>query len=53
MAFGGRPEPGKKADLNEIIDESIVGGFILNVGDRRLDESIKTKLHNIKRELTN
>jgi len=44
---------GKKADLNEIIDESIVGGFILNVGDRRLDQSIKTKLHNIKRELTN
>lgn len=44
---------GKKADLNEIIDESIVGGFILNVGDRRLDQSIKTKLQNIKRELTN
>lgn len=44
---------GKKASLNEIIDESIVGGFILNVGDRRLDQSIKTQLHNIKRELTN
>jgi F-type H+-transporting ATPase subunit delta len=44
---------GKKASLNEIIDESIVGGFILNVGDKRLDQSIKTQLHNIKRELTN
>ena len=44
---------GKKASLNEIVDESIVGGFILNVGDRRLDQSIKTQLNNIKRELTN
>ena len=44
---------GKKASLNEIIDENIVGGFILNVGDRRLDQSIKTQLNNIKRELTN
>ena len=44
---------GKKASLNEIVDESIVGGFILNVGDRRLDQSIKTQLNNIERELTN
>jgi F-type H+-transporting ATPase subunit delta len=44
---------GKKARLNEIIDDNIVGGFILNVGDRRLDQSIKTQLNNIKRELTN
>jgi len=44
---------GKKASLNEIIDDNIVGGFILNVGDRRLDQSIKTQLNNIKRELTN
>jgi F-type H+-transporting ATPase subunit delta len=43
----------KKASLNEIIDESIVGGFVLNVGDRRLDQSIRTQLNNIKRELTN
>ena len=44
---------GKKAKLNEVVDESIVGGFVLNVGDRRLDQSIKTQLNNIKRELTN
>ena len=44
---------GKKASLNEIIDESIVGGFILNVGDRRLDQSIKSQLNHIRRELTN
>jgi F-type H+-transporting ATPase subunit delta len=44
---------GKKASLNEVVDESIVGGFVLNVGDKRLDQSIKTQLNNIKRELTN
>ena len=44
---------GKKAKLNEIIDDSIVGGFVLNVGDNRLDQSIKSQLNNIKRELTN
>ncbi len=44
---------GKKASLNEIIDEKIVGGFVLNVGDRRLDQSLRTQLSNIKRELTN
>ena len=44
---------GKKAKLNEIIDDNIVGGFVLNVGDNRLDQSIKSQLNNIKRELTN
>ena len=44
---------GRKAQLREIVDEDIVGGFVLNVGDKRLDQSIKTKLKNIKRELTN
>ena len=44
---------GKKAKLKEVVDESIVAGFVLNVGDRRLDHSIKTQLNNIKRELTN
>ena len=44
---------GKKAKLKEVVDESIVAGFVLNVGDRRLDQSIKTQLNNIKRELTN
>ena len=43
---------GKKADLKEIVDEDLVGGFVLRVGDYRLDQSIKTQLQNIKKELT-
>jgi F-type H+-transporting ATPase subunit delta len=43
----------KKPMLNEIVDDDIVGGFVLNVGDRRLDNSIKSQLAQLKRELTN
>ena len=43
---------GKKADLKEFVDEDLVGGFVLKVGDYRLDQSIKTQLQNIKKELT-
>ena len=43
---------GKKADLREHLDEDLVGGFVLKVGDYRLDQSIKTQLQNIKKELT-
>jgi len=44
---------GKEAKLDEIVDKNIVGGFVLNIGDKRLDQSIKSQLNSIKRELTN
>ena len=37
-------------DLNEIVDPSIIGGMILRVGDRQIDESIKRKLSNLEME---
>ncbi len=43
---------GKKAILKETIDEDLVGGFVLDVGDLRLDRSIKSQLSHIKKELT-
>lgn len=43
---------GKTAILKESIDKDLVGGFVLNVGDLRLDRSIKSQLSNIKKELT-
>ena len=43
---------GKKSDLEVKVDESIVGGFVMNIGDRQLDESVKSKLNKIHRELT-
>ncbi|OAB80203.1 ATP synthase F1 subunit delta [Cochleicola gelatinilyticus] len=38
--------------LNNTIDESIIGGFVLRVGDLQYDASIANKLDNIKREFT-
>lgn len=43
---------GKDAEINNIIDESILGGFILRVGDIQYDASIAHKLSKLKREFT-
>lgn len=44
---------GNQVTIENKIDESIVGGFILRVGDLRYDASISNKLSNLKREFTN
>ena len=41
---------GKKVTLENIIDPSIVGGFILKVGDKQYDASISGKMNNLRRE---
>lgn len=43
---------GKEAEINNVIDESILGGFILRVGDLQYDASISNKLNKLKREFT-
>ncbi len=42
-----------KVTIENKIDESIIGGFILRVGDLQYDASVANKLSNIKREFTN
>ena len=42
---------GKKPQLEEKIDDQIIGGFVLDVGSRRVDASIKSKLRKLKKEL--
>lgn len=39
-----------KYDIVNKIDESLIGGFILRIGDIQLDASVKTKLTNLKKE---
>ncbi|TGE19617.1 ATP synthase F1 subunit delta [Hymenobacter elongatus] len=34
--------------LEESIDESLIGGFILRVGDKQLDESVRTSLRKLR-----
>ena len=44
---------GNKVTIENKIDESIIGGFVLRVGDLQFDASIANKLSNLKREFTN
>lgn len=39
---------GKEVELIEHIDESLIGGFILRVGDQQIDDSIRRKLNDLK-----
>ncbi len=39
----------KKVSVENIVDESIIGGFILQIGDKQFDTSISGKLKNLKR----
>jgi F-type H+-transporting ATPase subunit delta len=40
-----------KVELEELVDPSLIGGFILRVEDSYLDASIRNKLNRIKKEL--
>ena len=44
---------GNKVSIENKIDESIIGGFVLRVGDLQYDASIANKLSSLKREFTN
>lgn len=41
---------GKEAEIKNIVDEDIIGGFILRVGDIQYNASIANKLNRLKRE---
>jgi len=40
---------GKTVDLNSTVDESIIGGLVLQVGNRVLDASIRHRLEKLRR----
>ena len=42
----------KSVELENIVDEDIIGGFILRVGDIQYNASIANKLNKLKREFT-
>jgi len=39
---------GKKVELKEKINQEIIGGFVLKIGDRQVDQSVKSKLQKLK-----
>ncbi|QCK13814.1 ATP synthase F1 subunit delta [Mangrovivirga cuniculi] len=42
----------KTPNISTSIDPSLIGGFILTIGDKRLDQSVKGKLNRIKQAIT-
>lgn len=42
----------KQVELVEKVDADMIGGFVLNVGDRQIDASIKNKLKELKLKFT-
>jgi F-type H+-transporting ATPase subunit delta len=43
----------KKVTIENTIDPSIIGGFILRIGDKQYNASVANRLHVLKRELSN
>lgn len=42
---------GKKVELETTVDESLLGGYVLRIGDKQIDDTLKSKLNNLRREL--
>ena len=40
-----------KVELQEVVDKSIIGGFVLKIEDNLIDASVKSKLRKIEKEL--
>ena len=43
---------GKDIEVESIVDDTIIGGFILRIGDIQYNESISNQLSKLKREFT-
>lgn len=43
----------KSITIENIVDESIIGGFVLRIGDKQYNASIASQLQTLKRELLN
>lgn len=43
---------GKEVEINSVIDDSIIGGFVLRIGDIQYNASVANKLSKLKREFT-
>jgi F-type H+-transporting ATPase subunit delta len=41
-----------KPEVTEVIDESLIGGFIVRMDDKQVDASVSTQFKNLKQRLT-
>jgi ATP synthase F1 delta subunit len=45
-------QTGQEIDLEAVVDEDVVGGLVLRVGNRVLDASVRAKLERLRKELS-
>ena len=43
-------ETGKKIQLKESVDPALIGGFVLRVGDRQIDSSVRNSLRKLRND---
>jgi len=41
----------KKLELKERVDKDLLGGFVLRIGDKQIDDSVSSKLRDLKKKL--
>jgi len=51
IAAALEPVVGKKLNITTHQNKAIIGGFIVNIGDRRIDHSIRTRLNGMRAAL--
>ncbi|MBC8110357.1 MAG: ATP synthase F1 subunit delta [Verrucomicrobia bacterium] len=44
---------GKQVELAEKVDAELIGGYVLQIGDTQIDESVRSKLRKLKMDLGN
>jgi F-type H+-transporting ATPase subunit delta len=43
----------QQVELHAEVDEKLIGGFVLEIGDELVDASVAFELHNIKKQFQN
>jgi F-type H+-transporting ATPase subunit delta len=43
---------GNTVELEEKVDKDLIGGYVLRIGDKQIDESLKTKLEELEAEFS-
>jgi F-type H+-transporting ATPase subunit delta len=43
---------GEQVDINEVVDESLIGGIAVRIGDRLYDASVRNRLERLRARLT-
>lgn len=51
MEMGSKMQAGT-FEITETIDQSLIGGFVLKIGDQMIDASLKKQLRNMRQEMT-